>query len=68
LTERLGVFAEVFGTSPIDASTGARNSVDGGLTFLLTEVFQLDVAGGAGISEDADDWFVGAGLSFRLPM
>jgi len=37
------------------------------LTYLIADNVQIDVLGGAAISEDADDWFIGAGLVWRLP-
>jgi hypothetical protein len=29
--------------------------------------FQLDLSGGAALTNEGDDWFANAGLSFRLP-
>jgi len=67
LGDRVGLFAEFFGEAPVDATTGALNSVDGGITFLLRHNVQIDCAGGAALSEDGADWFAGAGLSLRFP-
>lgn len=66
VTEVVGAYIEIFGDAGMSAS-GDSHSVDGGFTFLLAENFQLDALGGVGISSDADDWFVGAGASLRLP-
>ena len=67
LTDRLGAFFEVFGdrqaTGPVESSVSA----DTGLTFLLTDVLQLDVSVGRGLRGSDDDLFVGTGLSLRLP-
>ena len=67
LTDRLGTFLEVFGERRVTGAVVTRTSVDGGLTFLLTDVFQLDLAVGRGLVGPADDLFVGTGLSLRLP-
>ena len=51
----------------MNGESGTAHSFDGGLTFLICNNFQLDIFVGTGISELADDWTVGTGLSFRLP-
>jgi len=66
LSDRLGTFVEFFGEAPTGDGKPA-NSLDGGFTWLLADNVQLDVLAGLGISEDADDWFIGAGLVWRLP-
>jgi hypothetical protein len=66
LGERTGAFIESFGGWPaFDGS--AEHSLDGGLTWQVTPTFQLDVAGGVGISAAAPDWFFGLGASLRVP-
>lgn len=67
LTDRLGAFAEFFGDTPLSAGGGSALSVDGGFTYLLRPNVQLDLAAGAGITNEAPDWFLTAGVSFRLP-
>jgi hypothetical protein len=67
LTERLGVFAESFGTLALDHRGSDTHSLDGGLTLLLTNSAQLDVSGGFGLNSAPDDWFVGLGFAVRLP-
>jgi hypothetical protein len=64
---RVGAFAEVFGEVTLETPRVASHSVDGGFTFLLADNLQLDVSAGRGISEAAEDWFVSAGISVRLP-
>ncbi len=56
-----GAFFEVFGDS--DSS----HSFDAGWTYLMKPNLQLDVAGGVGLTAEAPDWFIGAGISVRLP-
>ncbi len=67
VTDRLGVFFEFFGRTPLNAEGGTENLFDAGGTWLLTDTFQLDLAVGAGASDAAADWFVGAGFSWRFP-
>ena len=64
-TERLGVFGEVFGTSREEPGGDAAHSLDGGLTWLLTDDLQLDAYAGAGLTDAAPDWFVGTGVVAR---
>jgi len=67
IMEHLGGFVEFFGGAPINPSGKPANLVDGGLTFLVLDNLQFDIAGGAGISDAAEDWFFGAGVSYRYP-
>ena len=57
----------VFGDFPASDPEPATHSVDGGLTYLPHPRVQLDLAVGAGIDDDAPDWFAGVGVSFRVP-
>ncbi len=68
LNDRWGAFVELYGDFPASASGGPANSFDGGFTYLIRDHVQLDLAGGVGLSEAADDWFVGLGLSIRVPL
>ena len=67
LTDRLGGFVELFGDRQTTGATATGVSVDGGLTFLVSEAVQIDVFVGSGLRGPTDDLFVGTGLSFRLP-
>ena len=67
LTERLGTFVELFGEIPASAVGDPAHSFDSGLTYLLRNNLQLDVAAGVGLSQEAPDWFVGVGISVRFP-
>ncbi|UCD48844.1 MAG: transporter [Phycisphaerales bacterium] len=66
LSEQVGTFVEFFGDAPTHSGKPA-NSFDAGLTYLLANNLQLDLLGGVGLSEAADDWFIGAGVAWRLP-
>ena len=67
LTDGLGAFFEVFGDRQVTGPVGSSVSADTGLTFLLTDVLQLDISVGRRLRGPADDLFVGAGLSLRMP-
>lgn len=67
LNDELGCFVEFFGDIPTGDSDGPANYFDGGFTYLVKDNLQLDVSSGVGLSDNADDWFVGAGFSIRSP-
>ena len=67
LTDHLGAFVEVYGDIAINPSNSPANAVDGGFTYLILDNFQVDVSGGLGISEAANDWYVGSGFTYRFP-
>ena len=64
VSEKIGAFVETFGRFNSDIFT---NTIDGGFTFLVLHNLQLDVSGGLGLTDSAADYYVGAGISFRLP-
>ena len=67
LGDRLGAFVEVFGDFPASASGDSAHSFDGGFTYLVRDNVQLDLFAGLGLSDAADDWFLGLGISVRFP-
>lgn len=67
LSPRVSVFAEAFGSVPLDGGTEGRAALDGGITVLIRGNLQWDLSGGVGVDPDADDWFLGTGMSVRLP-
>ncbi len=63
LSERVGAFAEFYGNLPeASASSHLFNS---GFTFLVTNDLQLDVATGTALTDNAPDFYVGGGISWR---
>lgn len=64
ITDNIGGFLEVYGTVP-EKSTGTH-LLDGGLTWLVTPVFQMDVSGGLGLNDNAIDSFISVGLTYRM--
>jgi hypothetical protein len=67
VTERLGTFVEYFSEIPTGSGSGPSNSFDTGFTYLVRDNLQFDVLGGVGLSDQADDWFIGAGFVYRTP-
>lgn len=65
LTDKAGFYVEHVGNFARDEDL--ISSLDGGFTFLVSPTFQFDIFGGFGINDIAPDYFVGAGLSFRVP-
>ena len=66
-TPRIGVFAEVFGAVPLNEDRRSLHSAQAGVSLLLVNNVMIDARAGAGLSDKAADWLVGAGLSVRLP-
>jgi hypothetical protein len=65
ICERLGAFAEVYGTS--DNGDEPIFRYDGGLTYLIRDNLQLDLSAGSGIDKDVDFYFLNFGFSWRIP-
>jgi hypothetical protein len=66
LTGRLGAFLESFGSIGVADGRATQHSVDGGFTLGILPLLQLDVSGGIGLNDAADDWFVGAGFAMLV--
>jgi hypothetical protein len=47
ISERLGLFGVVFGAFALSQDRSHRHTIQGGVTLLLTHIFQLDVRAGA---------------------
>lgn len=68
LTKKLGAFTEWFAFFPYGATAkgaAAEHYLDGGFTYKVTPNFQLDIRAGVGLSQQADDFFVGSGFAVR---
>ena len=64
ITEKLGLYAEVYGDFPEDSK--ANHLWDAGITYLLKSNFQLDATVGRSFTE-GQDILVSTGVSFRIP-
>jgi hypothetical protein len=65
LSDRVGAYAEYFGLYPNAEHSDAAHSINGGVTYLVHDNLQLDARIGAGLNEEADDFFAGVGLAVR---
>jgi len=66
VSDKLSVFIESYGFLPQDEIPDHR--MDAGFTFLLGDNLQLDASGGFGLSDVSPDYFINAGLSWRIPL
>ncbi|MEO8512302.1 MAG: transporter [Ignavibacteria bacterium] len=65
LVKKLAAFVEIYGYLPEKNSPDHR--FDGGFTYMILKNLQADISGGLGISEKSPEYFVGLGISVRLP-
>jgi hypothetical protein len=67
LTDKLGAYTEWFAFFPNSADTEKpEHFFNGGFTFLINNDVQWDIRAGLGLNDEADDYFVGTGLSIRF--
>jgi hypothetical protein len=67
VTEHLGAYGEYYVFAPPGPDAEAAGFLNGGLTWLLGEDFQLDLRAGFGVhGDDADAFFFGGGLATRF--
>lgn len=66
IDDRLGLYVEYFGLYPDEKESDASHSANGGLTYRVTDDFQIDARLGAGLNEQADDFFAGVGFAWRF--
>lgn len=67
LAAKVGAYTEWFGLFPSGADTEqVQHYIDGGFTYRPTPDVQFDIRAGIGLTEAADDYFVGTGFSFRV--
>ena len=64
ITEKLGSYIELFGFAPQEQT--ANHSFDGGITYLITNDFMLDLSSGVGLTELAPDYYCAFGFSYRM--
>ncbi|HET8804594.1 MAG TPA: transporter [Aequorivita sp.] len=64
LTDRLGIYGEVYGNLP--ENNRAQHFADAGITYLVKDNLQLDATVGTGITK-GQDILLGAGISYRIP-
>jgi hypothetical protein len=64
ITQRLGIFVEAYSQFPENGSP--CHNADGGVTFKVTPVFQLDCSAGMSLNSGLSNSFVSCGMAFRL--
>lgn len=64
LGEKLGGFIELYGFLPETARMDHR--LDGGFTYKVTPIFQIDISGGVGFYKHSPDFFLGGGMAARF--
>ncbi len=67
LSKKLSAYTEYFGFYPTSARVGplAQHFINGGFRYLITNNVQFDIRGGLGLNRNAEDYFVGSGISIR---
>ncbi len=68
LTEKLGAYTEWFAFFPHSAvgpEVGPEHYLDGGFTYKITPLFQLDMRAGVGLNRHAADYFAGSGFAVK---
>lgn len=66
LTDRLGTYLEYYGFYPNAENEDAAHYVNGGFTYLINNNVQIDWRIGAGLNNEAADFFTGVGVAVRF--
>ncbi|MBS1259520.1 MAG: hypothetical protein MAG551_02592 [Candidatus Scalindua arabica] len=67
LSEKTGVFIEMYGGSPSSDFNQITHTIDGGIMYQLHDIIQIDVNGGLAMSGEGEDPFFDIGFAYRLP-
>lgn len=63
LTEKLGSYVELFGFA--QSKVSPSHNFDGGMTYLITNNFMVDLSSGIGLTSTAPQYYVALGFSLR---
>ncbi|MDV3574025.1 hypothetical protein CMU59_09910 [Elizabethkingia anophelis] len=66
ITKRIGAYIEAYGFYARNAKADSR--IDGGVTYLITPDFIIDLSSGIGLSETSPKYFFAVGISFRTKL
>ncbi|PLX22421.1 MAG: transporter [Marinilabiliales bacterium] len=66
ITEKMGAFIEAYGD--FSKYFIPENKVNGGITYLIFQNFQVDIAAGFGLNESAADNYIGIGLVYLFKL
>jgi hypothetical protein len=64
INKKMGCYAEIFGFAP--EKDKANHNFDGGLTYLINNNFMVDLSSGVGLTDNAPDFYLALGCSFRI--
>ncbi|WP_309640043.1 transporter [Flavobacterium sp.] len=64
INEKLGSYVEFFGFAPQEDK--ANHNFDAGITYLVNRNFMVDLSSGVGVTENAPDYYIAFGFSFRI--
>lgn len=64
VSDKIGFYVETFGSF---GKEDFQNLFDGGFTFLIMPNLQFDISAGLGVTPSSSDFFIGSGVSMRLP-
>lgn len=67
LTDRIGMYGEIYGFLPFERNSESSHYLDAGFTYLVKNNLQLDLSGGYGLQKNITDYYIAAGVSFRIP-
>lgn len=68
ITDRLGLFGEIYGQTPQRDDSDPEFRADAGFSYLIGNDFLLDLSAGTGLSSDAVEEFVAFGFSYRFKL
>jgi Putative MetA-pathway of phenol degradation len=63
VSDKLGSYIELFGFAPQEDN--ANHNLDGGVTYLITDNFMVDLSSGVGLTDNAPEHYIALGFSFR---
>lgn len=66
LNEEMTGFAEYYTNFPAMDGQDAAHVLHTGVAYLLNVDMQLDFRAGVGLNDQADDWFIGVGFSYKF--
>lgn len=64
--DKFGFYIEGYGFITEKTSPPHDHRFNGGFTYMISDLFQFDISGGIGLTENSMDYFISTGLSFRL--
>ncbi len=68
ISNNLGLYAEIYGSTPQREAGPIELRADAGITYLIGNDFMLDLSAGQGITEDAPERYVAFGISYRFKL